>query len=189
MQSGDKAQHKFETQRIRGPDGVTRLHALVFDTPQESKEGGATADYGATASSGDTGKIELQFVEVTIIPPVAPSATSGRAIEAKAAKGSGSQDKKFFMQQGVAFKTGECIGTEQQHMNRSSYSHVRGGLDFTVDFLYDMKAFLQLRGVVPYSDDDEAAPVAPKRRRTEAHGPGKLPSGNQVTEQVDLTGE
>ena len=35
MHSGDKSHHKFETQSIRGPDGIKRLHALVFDTPQE----------------------------------------------------------------------------------------------------------------------------------------------------------
>lgn len=35
MSSGEKAHHKFETQRIRGPDGATWLHALVFDTPHE----------------------------------------------------------------------------------------------------------------------------------------------------------
>ncbi len=49
-----------------------------------------------------------------------------------------------------------------------------------------MKAYLQLRGVVPFSDNDEAAAVAPKRRRTEA---GNLPSGIQVKEEIDLTGE
>lgn len=35
MHSGDTSHHKFETQRIGGSDGITRLHALVFDTPQE----------------------------------------------------------------------------------------------------------------------------------------------------------
>lgn len=35
MHSGDKSHHKFETQRVGGPDGITRLHALVFDTLQE----------------------------------------------------------------------------------------------------------------------------------------------------------
>lgn len=129
---------------------------------------------------------------------VAPSSSHGYGIQAKAAKGSGSQhtkDKKFFMQQGVAFKTGECVGTEQQQKQQqhkkttSIYSQVRGEMAFTVDFLYDMKVFLQLRGMVPYSDDDEPAAVAPKRRRTEAHAPGKLSSGNQVTESIDLTGE
>lgn len=95
---------------------------------------------------------------------------------------------------GVAFKTGECVGTEQQQKQQqqktysSVWSQVRGGLAFTVDFQYDMKAYLQLRGVVPYSDEDEPAAIAPKRRRTEAHAPGKLSSSNQV-ESIDLTGE
>ena len=31
----------------------------------QSKDGGATAGYRATAASGDTGKIELEFFEVS----------------------------------------------------------------------------------------------------------------------------
>lgn len=88
---------------------------------------------------------------------------------------------------GLAYKTGECIGTEQQRAGTTSWSAAPGGLDFTVDFLYDMKVFLQLRGVVPYSDDVEAAAVVPKRRRIEAPGHGQLPSAPQVKEEIDLT--
>ena len=78
---------------------------------------------------------------------------------------------------------------QQKKSHRSVWSQVRGGLAFAVDFAYDMKAYLQLRGMVPYSDDDEPAAVAPKCRRTEVHAPGKLSSSNQAIESIDLTGE
>lgn len=93
MHSREESRHKFETQYITGPDGVTRMHALEFDTPVEvrsipqcksllcirvrlrlnaflqTKDGRATAGCGATSSSGDTGKMELQFIEVVTLPP------------------------------------------------------------------------------------------------------------------------
>ena len=56
------------------------------------------------------------------------------------------EDKKFFKQQGVVFGVGEATNTSLR--NRVARQHVTGGLACSLPLKYDMKEFLQLRGVM-----------------------------------------
>ena len=56
-------------------------------------------------------------------------------------------DKKFFMEQGVTFKTGRVKGP---HHGPTVTSHsVSGGFNGSISMKYDMTEYLRLRGVLP----------------------------------------
>ena len=65
------------------------------------------------------------------------------------------EDKKFFKQQGVVFGVGEATNTSVR--NRIACQYVKGGVDCCLSLRYDMKEYLQLRGVMVKTEAAQGA--------------------------------
>ena len=88
------------------------------------------------------------------------------------------EDKKFFKQQGVVFGVGEATNTSVN--NRVARQRVEGEVACCLSPRYDMKEYLQLRGVMPKSE------VAQGPQHS-SHVRMPTPSTSASPEVVDLT--
>ena len=85
------------------------------------------------------------------------------------------EDKKFFQQQGVVFSVGEAMNASLK--KRMTRQCVENGLACCLDLRYDMKEYLQLRGVM----------VKPEAAQAAQHSIRVSSSTSAPPEVVDLT--